>query len=603
MNSADRWPSIEALLQELGRDPGAKRRAWLSAFGLAAVASLGAFGFARASAGQAVCDGGAGKLAEVWNDGERATIKAAFLGVETPFAEDSWIRVERRVDEYAADWINMHRDACEATAIRKEQSQALLDLRMGCLEDRLRGLQALTSVLHHADATAVEKSVAAVAALPSIARCGDRDALTALVAPPEDPAIAAAVTELHGRLAQAHALESAGKIQEGFALSQALATDADALAYRPISAAAHLQLGRLAQQAGEYEAARDNLTQAYWDAEATRQDELKAEAASVLVTVVGKDLAKLDRGRLWAEHGRASIDRIGAPESHTARLLVGIAELHFVEGDFAAAERELRHVLELRERTLGADHPDLASTLSRLGEMCFRQANYDDALTFSERAVEVTTQALGPEHPAVGSALAQLGQVYQYNRKLEKARPYLERSLEIAEHAVGKRHPDYAKGLLRMGEFYRMSGDYDAAQTVLDQTVALLQARLGRDHPDTANAIGRLAIVHHMKGDVEEAKAGYRETIEIIEKAMGPDHISLVDNLSNLGILHRSLDEVEEATAYYERAMKIRESKLGAGHPEIALIHVNIGNLFLDRGDVEEAEKRFLLALEMFEEK
>ena len=45
--------------------------------------------------------------------------------------------VTKLLDDYAAKWAGLYRDACEATHVRGEQSEEVLDLRMGCLNERL----------------------------------------------------------------------------------------------------------------------------------------------------------------------------------------------------------------------------------------------------------------------------------------------------------------------------------------------------------------------------------------------------------------------------------------------------------------------------------
>ena len=60
------------------------------------------------------------------------------------------------------------RTACEATRIRGEQTEAVMTLRMACLESRRQELAALTEVFSDADATVVEKAISATA---PCARC------------------------------------------------------------------------------------------------------------------------------------------------------------------------------------------------------------------------------------------------------------------------------------------------------------------------------------------------------------------------------------------------------------------------------------------------
>ncbi|MFL6197021.1 MAG: serine/threonine-protein kinase, partial [Thermoanaerobaculia bacterium] len=125
---AARYPSMDALLRELERDPAATRRRWLAAAAVVLVtgalfSGLGYFQARRAR----LCGGGEEKLAGVWDAGRKQAVHAAFLAVGTPMADAAWRTVEPMLDRYTGSWIKMRRDACEATRVRGEQSEDLLD--------------------------------------------------------------------------------------------------------------------------------------------------------------------------------------------------------------------------------------------------------------------------------------------------------------------------------------------------------------------------------------------------------------------------------------------------------------------------------------------
>src|SRR5690606_26358309 len=126
-------------------------------------ASALALGVAGALAGStiaapALCEGGADALARVWHDDARAAARDAFLATRAPFAAYAWDQVEARIGRHAGAWQSMYREACEATHVRGDQSSAALDLRMACLDRRLRELSALLAVFAEADARTVENA-------------------------------------------------------------------------------------------------------------------------------------------------------------------------------------------------------------------------------------------------------------------------------------------------------------------------------------------------------------------------------------------------------------------------------------------------------------
>lgn len=77
----------------------------------------------------------------------------------------------------------MHTEACQATHLRGEQSPALLDLRMACLQRRRTETRSLVDVLVDADAGVVENAAQAVAELPDLGPCADAATLLAAEAP------------------------------------------------------------------------------------------------------------------------------------------------------------------------------------------------------------------------------------------------------------------------------------------------------------------------------------------------------------------------------------------------------------------------------------
>lgn len=89
----------------------------------------------------------------------------------------------------------MRREACEATAVRHEQSPALLDLEDGVPgEDRRRELGALLAVFASATPDITPVAINALGRMEPIARCADAAALSRVAPPPA--AIAPRVTTL-----------------------------------------------------------------------------------------------------------------------------------------------------------------------------------------------------------------------------------------------------------------------------------------------------------------------------------------------------------------------------------------------------------------------
>src|SRR5690606_24741940 len=117
------------------------------------------------------CAGGRARLVDVWDERVRADVARQLERSGRIHAPATVVAVEEALDDYARRWLAAHRDACEATHVRNEQSELLLDLRMTCLGRRVDELRALTRLLREADASVVDHAVEAAQSLPDVEPC------------------------------------------------------------------------------------------------------------------------------------------------------------------------------------------------------------------------------------------------------------------------------------------------------------------------------------------------------------------------------------------------------------------------------------------------
>ena len=73
------------------------------------------------------------------------------------------------------------------------------------------------------------------------------------------------------------------------------------------------------------------------------------------------------------------------------------------QGRYGAADPLYQRALGIRERTLGADHPDVAGTLNSIAGLRVSQGLYDDAEALHLRALRIRETAFGVDHPADGA--------------------------------------------------------------------------------------------------------------------------------------------------------------------------------------------------------
>ncbi len=586
MDPDERWPSMEALLAALARDAEGRGRLW--ARGVAAVLVVG---LAAAGAHTWISRGercsvevATGHLHAAWNDDRRAEVHDAMLQVGTAYAADTWARVERALDEYAQSWTTMHVQACEATAIRGEQSEAILDLRMACLRAAGVELGAVVDVLRDADANTVQRGDRLVAGLRPLQRCADIQALQAEVEPPL-PADAATVDAARAELARARASADAGRSEDARGAIEAATAMIAELDYAPVRVEAAHAHGVVLYRNGEYDDARAALREALRLAAGLRYRDRVQSIASNLAYVVGYELHRYDEGLRYAEISKALTE---PGTKADADLANDVALILDAKGDHDAAEAEHRRVLALRERLLGPDHPDVAASRNNLANSLYAKGELAAAEAELRRVVELRA-ALGSDHPDVATAHGNLAVILVARGKPAEAERESRAALELMQRVLEPDHPRIAMAHNNLGDVLFELEDFDAAEAELRRGLALAQTAVGETHPQTAWTRNTLAKVLRAKGEHAQAEIENRRALELLEQELGPDHERVAQVRVLHGTLLGELGRYEEAEAEHRSALAIREKVLGADHHYVAASRLNLAQLLLERGRVDEA--------------
>jgi serine/threonine protein kinase len=489
-----RYPSMAALLSALEKDPSVARRRWAVRTGTALLTVLAVVAATRASQRHRVspCEGGAAKLAGIWeprgvDSARKAAVRAAFLGTGKSYAARTFDSVSRLLDRYVTDWTAIYSDACEATAVRGEQSAEVLDLRMTCLNGRLDSVKALAEVLTHADAALLEKATGAVEALGPLERCSDLTILRAVIQPPDNPAIRKRVEKLHQRLAQIKALSDAGRLKEATPLAQPVLEEALTLGYPPITAEALLRRGVVSM--GQPAQAEALLDQAIWNATAGGDYELFAEAAIQQIFVIGYLEGHPERAPPFLEMADATLHRLGGHPRLRAWLLNSQAAVLDMDGHYEQSITALQASLELKQKTLSPDDPDIANALGNIADPLARLGRFNEALEYNQRALD-TFKKSGNDNSDVPMHLSSRGEYLNGLSRFVEAEPPARMALEIWERKLSPGDAFIAFPLAVIGRSYLGQGRPREAIAPLERAY-----RIRRNADPTPSRLGEVAFL------------------------------------------------------------------------------------------------------------
>jgi CHAT domain-containing protein len=160
--------------------------------------------------------------------------------------------------------------------------------------------------------------------------------------------------------------------------------------------------------------------------------------------------------------------------------------------------------------------------------------NYSAAEPLLKRSLAIREKALGPEHPDVATSLNNLAELYRGTGNYTAAEPLYQRSLSISEKKLGSEHPDVATSLNNLAFFYIAMGNYTAAEPLYQRSLSILENALGPEHPQVAASLSNSAELNVKHGK---------------------DHSALSSMMRAQGIYERMIEQVSGFTSA-ERTMQ-----------------------------------------------
>jgi tetratricopeptide (TPR) repeat protein len=511
-------------------EEGGSRRRWLAAAFVAAIAA-GIVAWTLHDRTPA-CRGAGDLLAGVWDPARQAQVAEAFAAAGSSQAPAALERVSRALDRWSDDWMAMRTEACEATRVRGEQSEELLDLRVACLDRRRDEARAFVDLLAEAEEATIAEAPRAALSVAPIAVCADPRLLTAPAPPPTEPALRTRLAELERRLAEAKALRDLGRPAEATEAATRLVADAEALGggggasgseagatptpplapldrstsrhwSQPLIAEGHYLLADLEDLQGDFDAAEGDLFRAWAAALRGGHDEYVARTLNLLLWLDGNDRGDLASARHWAGIAGATLDDMDAGP--------------LLRADF---------------------HSNLGSALQTAGLT-------EESLAEHQRALALRTRLFGPQSYAVAKSLNNLGTAHYSAARFSEALDFYRRALEIIEPSLG-------------------------------------------DHPATAMAWSNVGSALVETGDPIAARESHSRALAIRSRLFGPDSLWVAISKANIGFADL-IDQPAEAPRLFEAMRRSLETALPADHPYQAYPLSGLGRAFLELGRPSDA--------------
>ncbi len=569
VRSADRYPSMQDLLAALVRDPARRLRRILAAAGALGIVAASAVAAARMTAAHQsqLCAGAETEASNVWNPTVQQRIEHAFAASGAPYAADTWQRTQRQIDDYLARWTDAYTQTCEATRIRRTQSEPVMTVRMACLEQRREEVRALAQVLSTADRQVTSKALEAAMALTSIDRCKDVVSLTGVEPEPGDAAARAEIAAIRNELAAVKESTEAGMNSAAAARAEPLVARARAAGYRPLLAEVILASARARHDAAvPTDVVLPEALEAEDAADRGRADGTRADVATELLWWAA-EAGHLAEAEGWSKIADAALDRAGEDGRRRVEWLRGVAALRTDQGRYGDSADFARRALETA-RAAGLGPLIVANIQRTLALSEAAVGHVQEAQRVAGEADDTIAGGMGAEHPLRVRFL--LARAYVAAEALHDVR----RSLEIDQEAIAlaERVAPEGHDLLILynnvcSDLYEL-GDCAAARPYCMKAIEASLRISGPDSSDLSYAYSSTGDALTCLREYDTAVENFASSLAICERTVAERDAIYVHSLLGMGRAQLLAGKAHDAVASLEKALASMSSAEGKLHFE-----------------------------------
>ncbi|KAF0720776.1 Aste57867_55 [Aphanomyces stellatus] len=255
---------------------------------------------------------------------------------------------------------------------------------------------------------------------------------------------------------------------------------------------------------------------------------------------------------------------------------------------FRHAETLLIEAKAMRERVLGSQHPDYATSLNNLGNF------YKSALQMGSQKEE-----------------SKFGWGGVLHKTEDDVKELYMTSLAIREDQLGKDHPQVAQSLNNLALFLSQSLDkkpnrggtkppheiderlkamHVEIETMYNRALDIRRKKLGQNSPDTASTLNNLGNFKYTQGVFPVAEIFCKEALKIRKQYYQQDNDRVAQSLLNVGRILVAQEKYSEAEHVYLEALALRRILMPDSR-EVGFCLEKIGKCKIKLGQGDEGQK------------
>jgi len=193
-----------------------------------------------------------------------------------------------------------------------------------------------------------------------------------------------------------------------------------------------------------------------------------------------------------------------------ARHLNNLGYLYTSEGRLAEAEPLIRKAIELYEKALGKDHPDVATARNNLAAILAERGLFADAEEENRRVLIIRERSLQPGHYLIAASLNNLAAVLTDEGKYNESIKFLQRALDMEQSTFGVENIETVRTQRNIASTLAQQGQHQKAEAAYQSVLSVRRKILGDENPDVARSMIELAA--------ERSALGYWNSARVLSE-------------------------------------------------------------------------------------
>ena len=290
---------------------------------------------------------------------------------------------------------------------------------------------------------------------------------------------------------------------------------------------------------------------------------------------------------------------LGEEHPATLTIMANLASTYRDQGRWTEAKELEVQVMKIRKRVLGEEHPATLTIMANLASTYRDQGRWTEAKELEVQVMKIRKRVLGEEHPATLTIMANLASTYRDQGRWKEAEELEVQVMKSSKRVLGEEHPDTLTSMANLASTYRNQGRWKEAEELEVQVMEIRKRVLGEEHPDTLFSIANFATTRQIQGRWTEVEELGVQVMEISKRVLGEEHPDTLTIMANLGWTYQDQGRWREAEELEVQVTEVRKRVLGEEHPSTLTSMANLASTYRNQGRWKEAEELEVQVMEI----